>query len=399
MAWNVSKRRRARPAPRERPQQTRSMAWLCAPDTYDSLCYQGYVSLAANPEICAGVDTIARLVGSMTIHLMENQKDGDVRILNELSRKIDIEPNAYMTRADFIHWIVRTMYLEGNGNAVVWPRTRAGIIRDLQPIPSAFVSFIPDGWGYQVIVNGKEYDPDDVLHFTLNPDPLYPWLGTGYRISLADVAQNLKQAATTQKGFMESKWKPSLIVKVDALTEEFSGPEGRRVLLESYIDTARAGEPWMIPAEQFEVEQVKPLTLSDLALDAMVTLDKRTVAAVLGIPAFVLGVGDFSRDAWNNFINTTIMPLARNMEQELTKKLLYSPGWFFRFNSWSLFSYSINELVSAGAEMVDRMALRRNEWRGWVNLPPDPEMNQLLALENYIPAEKLGDQNKLNGGE
>ena len=155
----------------------------------------------------------------------------------------------------------------------------------------------------------------------------------------------------------------------------------------------------MIPAEQFEVEQVKPLTLSDLALDAMVTLDKRTVAAVLGIPAFVLGVGDFSRDAWNNFINTTIMPLARNMEQELTKKLLYSPNWFFRFNSWSLFSYSINELVSAGAEMVDRMALRRNEWRGWVNLPPDPEMNQLLALENYIPVEKLGDQNKLNGGE
>ncbi|WP_287224324.1 phage portal protein [Oscillibacter sp.] len=100
------------------------MAWLCAPDTYDSLCCQGYVSLAANPEICAGVDTIARLVGSMTIHLMENREDGDVRILNELSRKIDIEPNAYMTRADFVHWIVRTMYLEGNGNAVVWPRTR-----------------------------------------------------------------------------------------------------------------------------------------------------------------------------------------------------------------------------------------------------------------------------------
>ena len=108
----MSKRRRARPAPRERPKQTRSMAWLCAPDTYDSLCCQGYVSLAANPEICAGVDTIARLVGSMTIHLMENREDGDVRILNELSRKIDIEPNAYMTRADFVHWIVRTMYLE-----------------------------------------------------------------------------------------------------------------------------------------------------------------------------------------------------------------------------------------------------------------------------------------------
>lgn len=398
----MSRKRRSRPQARDEPRgQKRGVAaWLCSSEAYDTLTCQGYVSLANNPEIAAGVDTIARLVGSMTIHLMESRDGGAVRIQNELSRKIDINPNQYMTRAAFIHWIVRTMYLEGNGNAVVWPKTRRGIIQDLNPVPPSFVSFIPDGWGYRVVIAGQEYRPDKVLHFALNPDSLYPWLGTGYRVSLADVANNLKQAAATQKGFMASKWKPSLIVKVDALTDEFSSPEGRQRLLEQYAMSGQAGEPWMIPAEQFSVEQVKPLTLSDLALDAMVTLDKRTVAAVLGIPAFVLGVGEFDRDAWNNFINTTIMPLARGIEQELTKKLLLSPEWFFRFNNWSLFSYSITELVSAGAEMVDRMALRRNEWRGWLNLPPDPEMDELLALENYLPADRLGDQGKLvQGGE
>lgn len=398
----MSRKRRSRPQARDEPrgQKRSAVAWLCSSEAYDTLTCQGYVSLANNPEIAAGVDTIARLVGSMTIHLMECRDGGAVRIQNELSRKIDINPNQYMTRAAFIHWIVRTMYLEGNGNAVVWPKTRRGIIQDLNPVPPNFVSFIPDGWGYRVVIAGQEYRPDKVLHFALNPDSLYPWLGTGYRVSLADVANNLKQAAATQKGFMASKWKPSLIVKVDALTDEFSSPEGRKRLLEQYAMSGQAGEPWMIPAEQFSVEQVKPLTLSDLALDAMVTLDKRTVAAVLGIPAFVLGVGEFDRDAWNNFINTTIMPLARGIEQELTKKLLLSPEWFFRFNNWSLFSYSITELVSAGAEMVDRMALRRNEWRGWLNLPPDPEMDELLALENYLPADRLGDQGKLvQGGE
>lgn len=398
----MSRKRRSRPQARDEPrgQKRGAAAWLCSSEAYDTLTCQGYVSLANNPEIAAGVDTIARLVGSMTIHLMESRDGGAVRIQNELSRKIDINPNQYMTRAAFIHWIVRTMYLEGNGNAVVWPKTRRGIIQDLNPVPPSFVSFIPDGWGYRVVIAGQEYRPDKVLHFALNPDSLYPWLGTGYRVSLADVANNLKQAAATQKGFMASKWKPSLIVKVDALTDEFSSPEGRQRLLEQYAMSGQAGEPWMIPAEQFSAEQVKPLTLSDLALDAMVTLDKRTVAAVLGIPAFVLGVGEFDRDAWNNFINTTIMPLARGIEQELTKKLLLSPEWFFRFNNWSLFSYSITELVSAGAEMVDRMALRRNEWRGWLNLPPDPEMDELLALENYLPADRLGDQGKLvQGGE
>ena len=307
-----------------------------------------------------------------------------------------------MTRAAFVHWIVRNLYLDGNGNVTVYPDTRRGIIRDLQPIPPAFCAYVPDGmWGYRVAINGREYDPDTILHFTLNPDSYYPWLGTGYKVSLADVANNLKQAAKTEKGFMESKWKPSLIVKVDALTDEFSSPDGRKQLLDDYIETTTAGEPWMIPADQFSVEQVKPLTLSDLALADMVTLDKKTVASILGIPPFVLGVGDFNRDAWNNFINATIMPLARNIEQELTKKLLYSPDLFFRFNSWSLFSYSITELVSAGAEMVDRMALRRNEWRSWVNMPPDPDMDELLALENYLPADRLGDQGKLvqSGGE
>ena len=395
----MSKRKRSRPQARAEPQK-RSAAWLCSPDAFETLTCQGYTSLAHNPEIAAGVDTIARLIGSMTIQLMENQPDGDVRVKNELSRKIDIDPNSYTTREQFIHWIVRTLYLEGNGNAVVWPNTRAGIIRDLNPIPPAFASFIPDGWGYKVVIDGKEYSPDKVLHFVLNPSSYYPWMGAGYRVSLADVANNLKQAATTQKGFMSSKWKPSIIVKVDALADEFAGPEGRKKLLDDYVTTGEAGEPWLIPADQFSVEQVRPLTLSDLALDAMVTLDKRTVASVLGIPPFVLGVGDFNRDQWNNFVNTTIMPLARSIEQEMTKKLLLNPNWFFRFNSWSLYSYSITELVSAGAEMVDRIALRRNEWRSWLNLPPDPEMNDLLALENYIPSDRLGDQGKLvQGGE
>ena len=399
--------RRRRPQARDEPKK-RSAAWLCSSEAFDTLTCQGYTSLAHNPEIAAGVDTIARLIGSMTIQLMKNEQDGDVRIrpvdndpLGWLARKIDIDPNSYTTREQFIHWVVRTMYLEGNGNAVVWPYTRAGNIRDLYPVPPTRASFIPDGWGYKVVIDGLPHDPDTVLHFVLNPDSYYPWLGTGYRVSLFDVANNLKQAAATQKGFMASKWKPSLIVKVDALTDEFSSPEGRQKLLESYAMSGEAGEPWMIPAEQFSVEQVKPLTLSDLALDAMVTLDKRTVASVLGIPPFVLGVGDFNRDAWNNFVNTTIMPLARSIEQEMTKKLLFSPDLFFRFNSWSLFSYSVTELVSAGGEMVDRMALRRNEWRSWLNLPPDPDMNELLALENYIPQDRLGDQGKLvqNGGE
>ena len=393
------KNKRSRPAPRAEPAQKRSIA-LVTQNKWETLECLGYTSLAQNPEICTAVDTIARLIASMTIHLMENTDDGDVRVKNELSRKVDINPNNNMTRSNFIHWIVKTLMLEGSGNAVVWPEYKRGILRDLKPVPPAFTAFVPVGlWDYRVVIAGTEYAPDRILHFVLNPGNYYPWNGDGYHVALADVANNLKQASATEKGFMSSKWKPSIIVKVDSLTDEFSNKEGRAKLLADYIESNEAGEPWLIPADQFSVEQVRPLTLSDLALADFVQLDKRTVAAILGVPPFVLGIGDFQRDAWNNFINSTIMPIAKSIEQEMTKKLLYDPAWFFRFNPWSLYNYSITEMVSAGAEMVDRMALRRNEWRSWVNMPPDPDMNDLLALENYVPADKLGDQNKLNGGE
>lgn len=383
---------------RDEPKQKRSVAWVSA-DNYSDLTCAGYTSLSHNPEICTAVDRIASLIGAMTIHLMENTEDGDIRIKNELSRKVDIDPNSQMTRSAFVHWIVKTMLLEGNGNAVVYPKTRRGILKDLIPVPPAFVSFVPDGqWGYKVTIGGKEYDPSNVLHFSANPDSLYPWMGTGYRVALADVANNLKQAAATEKGFMASKWKPSIIVKVDALTEEFSSPRGRKRLLEEYVEGAEAGEPWLIPAEQLSVQEVRPLTLSDLALADFVQLDKRTVAAILGVPPFVLGVGEFRRDAWNNFISSTIMPLAQGIEQELTRKLLYSPDWFFRFNSRSLYNYDLKDMAQVADDQFVRGIMSGNEVRDWIGLSPVPGLNEMVILENYIPRGMIGSQSKLNGG-
>ena len=410
----MSREKRGGAAPRDHParvravrasagdgaaQSARSLVWLTDRVGYDSLECAGYTSLDKNPEISAAVDTIARLVGAMTIHLMRHTEKGDVRVSNELSEIVDIRPNRAQTRSNFVRWIVRTLYLSGRGNAVVWPVTRRGQLRELVPIPSMLVSFIPKDMllDYRIAVDGKEYDPEDLLHFVLNPGELYVWRGDGYHPAITDLANNLKQAMHTEKAFMSSKWKPSVIIKVDALSDEFRGKAGRRRLLDEYVEGSEAGEPWLIPAEQFSVEQIKPLTLSDLALADFVKLDKRTVAGILGIPAFVLGVGDFHRDEWNNFINTTIMPLAQQIQQELSRKLIDQPGYYFQFNPRSLMSYSLDELVRAGAEMVDRMAMRRNEWRDWLGMEPDEEMEELLALENYIPANRLGDQKKLNG--
>lgn len=387
---------------REKPQQRAAppVAFLIG-NGDECIQAAGYTSLDQNPEIATAVDRIAKMVASMTIHLMQNTGSGDIRIQNELSKKIDIYPNRYMTRSAFIHTVVKTMLLTGSGNAIVLPRTRNGFLEDLIPVAPGRVGFLPKGMmDYAVLIDGQEYDPGDVLHFTVNPDTDFPWKGSGYRVSLREVANNLKQAAATEKGFMSSKWKPSIIIKVDGLTEEFSSQEGRRKLLESYIETNEAGQPWLIPADQFSVEQVKPLSLSDLALSDMVQLDKRTVASILGVPPFVLGVGEFTKDAWNNFISTTIMPLAKGIEQELTRKLLINPDWYFRFNSRSLYAYDLKDMAAIGDDQYIRGLMTGNEVRDWLGLPPREGLDELVILENYIPLGMIGDQKKLiQGGE
>lgn len=394
------KKRSSRPvrdAPALRESQTPA-AWLCTADAWDTLIGEGYRPLSACPEVRMCVDVYADLISSMTIHLMENTGIGDVRVQNELSKKLDISPNPLMTRKQLMHVIVRTLLLEGDGNQFTVPVYKDGYLESFVPLrPSAAVMQATGDGGYLVRYGEQVFRPDELLHFVLNPDPEEPWRGTGYRLALRDVVAGLRQAGKTKQALMESP-APSLVVKIQSNAEELATPQGQDALTARYLGAARNGRPWMIPAELMDVQQVKPLTLNDLAIAKNMELDKRTVAGVLGVPPFLVGVGEFSAEEYNNFISSRLMPKAKAIEQELTRKLILSPVWYIRLNARSLYSYSLDQIINAGAEMVDRMAMTRNEWRDWAGMIPRPEMEELLALENYIPADRLGDQAKLVGG-
>ena len=387
---------RRRPMP-----EKRSAGWITTTEVFDDLCCKGYTRLSDNPEIQTACLRIAELIGSMTIYLMENTSDGDRRIINELSRKIDIEPNGNMTRS---HWMianVMNMLLYGKGNGICVPHTYEGTLQSIEPISASRVSFRPEGNSYReyrVLIDGNPRDPDSLMHFVYNPDPTYLWMGRGVTVTLKDIADNLKQAQKTENAFMSSEWKPSIIVKVDALTEEFSDPEGRQKLLDSYVKPSRTGEPWLIPAEQFDVEQVRPLTLSDLAIKDNVEMDKRTVAAVIGVPAFLLGVGEFNRLEWNNFVQTKVKSIALNIQQEMTRCLIISPKWYLHLNYWSLMDYDLkatSDILLAGS---DRGFVNGDEWRDRMHLPP-AGLKEYKVLENYIPYDMSGDQKKLEDEE
>lgn len=367
---------------------------------YYELLPKEYIKLSEAPEIKSCIDKIADLISNMTIHLMENTENGDVRVINELAKKIDINPHKFMTKKSWLYNIVYNLLI--SGNAFVYPEfNEKGYIENLTPLNSEYTSFNWDDKNndYTITYNNNTFKSDEIIHFVLNPDIDNPLLGSGYKVSLKEISDVLQLATKTRKSFMNGKYMPNIIVKVDADTEELTTEEGRAKIENRYLARTKSGAPWVIPAGLLDIQQVKPLSLRDIALNEAVELDKRTVASIIGVPSFMLGVGEYNKQEFNNFISNRIMSIAKVIEQTLTKALITNPNWYFKCNPRSLYSYDISEIANIGMEMFTRGLMTGNEVRDWLGMTPINELNELMILENYIQLKDVGNQKKLKGGE
>ena len=368
--------------------------WLTGENTENILLPAGFTPVTKNEEVRKCIHKIADLVSSMTIMLMQNGETGDKRLKNALSKKIDVYPNHHMIRKNFIYRIVSDMIT--NGNSVVLPVVKGGLLDNLIIWEARQCSFRGDDETYEIQYKLQTFKPDEVLHFVLVPDDEFCYRGVGFIPVVKDAIANIVQANATKTGFLQSKWRPSLIIKVESDAEGMQIKEEREKILNSYVGDTAAGEPWIVPASEIDVKEIKPLSLQDLAIQDGLQLDKRAVAAAFGVPAYMLGVGTFSKDEYNNFISSVIMPIAKVIEQELSKKITYAPDWYFKFNPKTLYQYDLAELTTHVKEMVNAGMVNRNEGRNYFDLSPVEGLDEFVVLENYIPLDQVGNQNKLN---
>lgn len=361
----------------------------------------GYTKLMEAEPVKICINKIADLVSDMTIFLMQNTERGNVRIKNEISDVLDIHPCENMTRKTFIYNIVRDLCK--TGNSIIFPNfDKDGNITNFDYWRTASYFFANQTENsYTIMKNGNAFSPDTVCHLVLNPDEYYPYIGTGFRDMAKQAVESVCQANSTKKAFLKNDYQPSMIISVNADIEAFQTEDGREDILKSYISNKEKGKPWVIPAGEIDFKSVAPLSLKDLAINEGIELDLKTVACAFGVPPFLVGVGSFNKDEYNNFISTTIRSIAEVIQQGLSSCIFANPTLFCKFSAKSLLHYNLTELGELHKTGVSLGWESRNEARQDFDLSPvdDPAMDERTVLENFIPVSETGNQKKLKGGE
>lgn len=375
--------------------ETETPHWGVYKGNLPSSLFTTHTRMIDNPEVSAGINIICDIVSNMSIRLMENGPNGNKRLFNNLSRILDIVPNDFMTRKAFIYAVTHSLIV--NGNQVSIPYYNRDL-ESLMTVPYEDVQFFKKDIGYYLEIKGKKFNNKDLLHFVLNPTGESPFVGRGYSLPLKDLLANLKKASNMKQTFLGGQYTPPIIISVNSQEKKLSSKAGRAEILDDYVTTVNAGDPWILPADMMSVESVKPITLRDVHINETIELDKKTVAAILGIPAFLLGVGKFNRDEYNNMIETKVMSIVEILQQEFTRKLIdgkENPSWFIKLNSMSAKSFNHNERIDNALALRAQGVLTGNELRIIDGYDPVDGLDEFVMLENYIPTDRLGDQKKL----
>ena len=109
---------------------------------------------------------------------------------------------------------------------------------------------------------------------------------------------------------------------------------------------------------------------------------------------YIVGAGDYNKEAYNDFIQGKIMTLAKGIAAELTRKILISPSWYWELNVWSLMDYDLQTMSNVLLAGSDRGYVNGDEWRDRMHMNP-AGLKEFKILENYLPYDMSGKQKKL----
>jgi len=382
---------------------------------------------SGNSAVAACLSVLATAFAEPRLQVFREDEAGqDKQLAKHPISKLFKRPNPFMSGAILSHYLVSSISVEGDAY-LYKNRNKKGQVVQLVPLMPAFVN--PKG-NTERLITHYEYTPatdtvdlptEDIIHIRTGIDPNdhrrgYAPIKTVLREILGDEA-----AGQYSTALLHNMAIPGVILSPSG--DAMGGPtrEEAEAISEMYktkFGGANRGQPMVLTgAMNIDVVSFSP---SDMNLIELRRLPEERVAAVMGVPAVLAGLGAGLNSAtYNNtrelreyFTEQKLVPLWRTVADELTYQLLPE----FDTNDNIYCKYDV-ENVRALSQDQDELYKRMNsavsggwatigEARNLVGLPADDSHNVYLRPLNMqqvnaseVPAQEDAEDTSIPVGQ
>ncbi|BDR82548.1 phage portal protein [Clostridium tetani] len=356
--------------------------------------------LATNETIFSVVSLLGNTLGSLPLKLYKNLEA--VKTTDNLARLIEYNPHSYMTSLEWVRVMETLKNIHGNSYSIIEYDYLYTPIKLHILDPTLVIPIIEKGTKelyYEIRDNdGTVYvHNSNIIHFK--------HISTnGYNgINPLDVLKNTIEYDREIKEFslnqMKNGLKANLVIKLQAKLNDDSMKEYTEML-------SRFQKNGILFVDQGkEFQELKNSQFIDPKVFDVENITIARVARVYNIPLHKLLSEKESyssaEQADLEYIKDCILPIVRQIEQELNKKLLSEDK---RNNGYS-FKFNLNGLARADMKTRGDFYFRGirsgwftpNEIRGLEEMPPIKGGDQLFVSRDLIPIDKI--DLLLKGGE
>ncbi len=260
-------------------------------------------------------------------------------------------------------------------------------LNDSQIVPVAGSTLPIDHYNWLDEESGKEVPIpyEDIIHLKWMPDPLVPWRGLAPLVALAREIDTDNEARRYLFTLLKNHAIPPFVITAPPGSKPLSEDERKRVDMlwaEKYGGENR-GKAAILGG--FDVKTIG-LNLQELAFEALSHVPEARIAGALGVPAVMAGLNvGLDNSTYNNFegfrkvfTEGTLVPLWRMDADEISVGLLSEFGdakglvIAFDLSKVAALQENIKELRTWANDALRSGGITRNQYLGYLGLPPDP---------------------------
>ena len=360
-------------------------------------------NLLTDATIVSGVNAIAKGISQIPMEAKRKESDGRKVILpdSDLQMLLD-RPNVFQTPSEFKQTIVTSLII--NGNCFIRIIRVGDKVMQLIPMDPDDISIGSTSGGFPSYTHDQYGDIplEDIVHIrdvtTWSPQGNSRLLLAAERIGALRAADKLM--SRTFKNGISINYAVETAAEMNADAAAAFSEQLKKLFGENGSQNGGV----MLLGDGATVQQLKGATPADADIRALRQDLIREIAAVFGVPAYMLGTsGD---EKYNNirqknasFTRDTLMPIMVNIQEALTLKLSQG-NEIIEFNPTEFVKGAVNEQAIVANSLVSGGIWTQNEGRRFMDMNPvDDPAADILIPPNSSTNTNIADDEAATGGE